>query len=200
MRIPTDGQIRALHEKYAPTRAAFELVYTHCEIVCGIAEQLLARTDLDLDLDAELVRAGSLLHDIGVYRLYDAAGALDHARYIRHGILGHELLAAAGFPAAICRFCSCHTGMGLTRDDVRDQGLPLPVADYLAESGEEELVMYADKFHSKTEPPVFVTADSYAADIQRFGEAKTITFKAMREKYGEPDLTPFVTRYGYAVV
>ena len=27
-------------------------------------------------------------------RLYDAAGELDHANYIRHGLLGHELLLA----------------------------------------------------------------------------------------------------------
>lgn len=196
MLIPTDEQIRALHEKYAPTQEAFDRVYTHCEIVCGIAEQLLARTDLDLN--ADLVRAGSLLHDIGVYRLYDAGGKLDGARYIRHGILGHELLHEEGFPEVICRFSSCHTGMGLSRDDVRRQGLPLPIADYLAESGEEKLVMYADKFHSKTEPPTFLTADSYAAAVRRFGEDKTAAFRVMCESFGVPDLAPFIATYGHA--
>jgi uncharacterized protein len=43
MRIPGDKAIRALHEKYAPTPEAFELVYTHCQIVCDIAQQLLSR-------------------------------------------------------------------------------------------------------------------------------------------------------------
>jgi uncharacterized protein len=198
MRIPTDRQIRALHEKHAPTPAAFERVYRHCEIVCGIAEQLLARAGPGLD--ADLVRAGSLLHDIGVYRLYDSAGTLDHVRYIRHGVLGHELLADAGLAPALCRFCSCHTGMGLTRADVREQGLPLPVADYVAESGAERLVMYADKFHRKTEPPTFVTAATYAADVRRFGEAKVVAFKALRKRFGEPDLGPFIDVYGHAVV
>ena len=37
------------------------------------------------DLDMDLVRAGCLLHDIGVYRLQPA----EH--YVRHGLLGHEL-------------------------------------------------------------------------------------------------------------
>jgi len=194
VQIPGDQEIRALHKKYAPSRAAFSLVYTHCVIVCGIAEQLLAR--LDLGLDAELVRAGSLLHDIGVYRLYDAAGRIDQAHYLRHGLLGHELLAGEGFPEAICRFASCHTGMGLSRDDVCRQGLPLPAGDYLAESGEEQLVMYADKFHSKTDPPVFVTAEEYAASLRRFGEDKVAAFGAMRERFGEPDLAPFAGRPG----
>lgn len=197
MQIPADKEIRALHEKHALSREAFDLVYTHCEIVCGIAEQLLARSGLGLDVD--LVRAGSLLHDIGVYRLYDAAGELDHSHYVRHGLLGHELLFEEGFSEVICRFSSCHTGMGLSRDDVRSQGLPLPAADYLAESGEEQLVMYADKFHTKTDPPAFVTASAYAVSIRRFGKDKAVAFEAMRERFGEPDLTSFINIYGYAL-
>jgi uncharacterized protein len=71
MVIPSDARIRALHERYAPTPEAFDLVHTHCEIVCAIAEQLLDRTASALD--RALVRAGCLLHDIGVYRLYDSS-------------------------------------------------------------------------------------------------------------------------------
>ncbi len=56
MVIPSDAEIRALHEKYAPTREAFDLVHTHCEIVCAVAEQLLDRSGLALD--RALVRAG----------------------------------------------------------------------------------------------------------------------------------------------
>jgi len=197
MMILDDKEIRALHEKYAPSSEAFELVYTHCEIVCDIAEQLLSRSASSLN--ADLVRAGSLLHDIGVYRLYDADGRLDHSQYIRHGLLGHELLSGEGLPEEIARFCSRHTGVGLTRADVRNQRLPLPVADYLAESGEELIVMYADKFHSKVCPPVFVTAASYAASIRRFGDDKEAIFDAMRERFGDPDLVPLMARYGHAV-
>lgn len=199
MRVPTDRQIRALHEKWAPTPQAFELVYTHCQIVCAVAEQLLGGPDLRRlypDLDIDLIRAGCLLHDIGVYRLYTPSGELDHANYVRHGVLGHELLTDLGFPERICRFCSCHTGVGLSRDDVLRQGLPIPAGDYLAESGEEELVMYADKYHSKTDPPVFVTADAYAASVRRFGADKAVTFAAMRERYGEPDLTALKQAFG----
>jgi uncharacterized protein len=95
MRIPADKEVHVLHEKYAPTPEALDLVYTHCQIVCAIAEQLHARSGADVDID--LVRAGSLLHDIGVYRLYDDVGQLDHANYLRHGVLGHELLLEEGF-------------------------------------------------------------------------------------------------------
>jgi uncharacterized protein len=196
--ILTDERIRALHEQHAPTREAFELVYTHCEIVCAVAEQLLDRYRPVLDV--ELVRAGSLLHDIGVYRLYDAAGQLDQKNYLRHGVLGHALLRDLGFPESLCRFCSHHTGVGLRREDVLRQGLPLPAADYLAETDEERIVMYADKFHSKTTPPVFVTAASYAAGVRRFGADKVTRFAAMVERFGEPDLGPLVRRYRHPLV
>ncbi|GII55087.1 phosphohydrolase [Planotetraspora thailandica] len=190
MRIPTDREIRALHAKYAPTQEAFDLVYTHCEIVCGIAEQLLDRNNLNIN--ADLVRAGSLLHDIGVYRLYGDDGHLDQAGYVRHGILGYELLAGEGLTEAVSRFCSCHTGVGISRDDILKQSLPLPPADYLAETIEEELVMYADKFHSKTRPPTFVSAETYASHIRRFGEDKVRRFNSMIGSFGIPDVESLI--------
>ncbi|MFV2197831.1 HD domain-containing protein [Nocardiopsis sp. LOL_012] len=198
MPIPTDQEIRALHAELAPTRAAFDLVHTHCRIVCQIAERLVERGGLDVDL--ELVRAGSLLHDIGVYRLMDASGALDGAHYVRHGVLGHEALRARGFGEALCRFCSCHTGVGITRADVRSQGLPIPEDDYTAGSAEEEVVMYADKFHSKSSPPVFVSAASYARRVRRFGADKQARFEAMVARYGKPDLEALSLSYGHALV
>ncbi|MGX1315776.1 uncharacterized protein RKD24_005895 [Streptomyces calvus] len=186
MRIPGPEEIRALHEKYAPTAEAFALVHTHCEIVWSIAEQLISASRLDVD--AELVRAGCLLHDIGVYRLYGDDGRLDHGNYVRHGLLGHEILEREGFPEPLRRFCSHHTGVGITRQDVLAQGLPLPPADYLAVTHEERLVMYADKFHTKSRPSVFLSPDEYAAHVRRFGEEKVTAFGALRAEFGDPDL------------
>jgi uncharacterized protein len=198
MRIPTDGEILLLHEEHAPTPEALDLVYTHCQIVCAIAEQLLPASGFAADL--ALVRAGCLLHDIGVYPLYDAAGKLDHGQYIRHGVLGHELLRAAGLPEELCRFASHHTGVGLSAGDVLRQRLPLPPADYLADTAEETVVMYADKFHTKAAPPAFLTADAYAASVARFGADKEAAFAAMREALGEPDLAPLAAAYRQRVI
>ncbi|MEZ3178680.1 HD domain-containing protein [Streptomyces pimonensis] len=186
MRIPGPEEIRALHEKHAPDAEAFTLVHTHCEVVWSIAEQLISASRLDVD--AELVRAGCLLHDIGVYRLYGDDGRLDHGNYIRHGLLGHELLGNEGFPEPLRRFCSHHTGVGVTKDDVLRQNLPIPPADYLAVTREERLVMYADKFHSKSRPSAFLSPDAYAAHVRRFGEEKVAAFQALRAEFGDPDL------------
>jgi uncharacterized protein len=196
MYVPTDGEIEALHRDHAPTREAFESVYEHCRIVCEVAEQFLP----ELDVDPDLVRAGALLHDIGVYRLYTATGELDTTEYVRHGLLGHELLDSLGFPDTISRFCSRHSGVGITRDDVRREALPIPVDDYVPGSREEELVMYADKFHSKRTPPVFVSGGSYQVAVRRWGEDKVVTFAALRARYGDPELAALSDSTGYAVI
>jgi uncharacterized protein len=189
MQVPTDSEILALHRDHAPTREAFGSVFEHCQLVCSLAEQFFA----GLDIDTDLVRAGALLHDIGVYRLESAV-------YVRHGVLGHELLASLGFPVEICRFASCHTGVGITRDDVLRQALPIPVADYLPRTPEEELVMYADKFHSKRTPPAFLSGDTYAAEVARFGADKVLRFGALRRHYGDPSLGGLSAATGYAVL
>jgi uncharacterized protein len=206
MRIPTDAEILALHTKHAPTPAALNLVYGHCLIVRGIAEQFLARAD---DVDADMIRAGALLHDIGVYRLYDEAGELDHENYIQHGVLGHELLAGEGLPERICRFASHHTGVGISRSDVIRQGLPLPPGDYMAETREETIVMYADKFHTKAvlpapqppraDLPGLQTAAEYSASVGRFGTDKVAAFEALRARFGDPDLTSLRRGYGQSL-
>lgn len=196
--VPSDARIRALHERLAPSREALHLVWTHCRIVCDIAGQLLDSSGADAD--AALVRAGSLLHDIGVYRLYNEAGRLDERNYVRHGVLGHALAREAGLPEMIARFCSRHTGVGITRADVRRQGLPIPAADYTAVTAEEHLMMYADKFHSKTTPPAFVSAASYAVAVRRFGPDKVDRFAALVERFGEPDLPTLAARYRQPIV
>jgi uncharacterized protein len=180
--------VRALHEKYAPTPEALAVVRTHCEIVARIALGLAARSEQRID--TALVEIGALLHDIGVYRVGSGA-------YIRHGVLGHEILRAEGLPEELCRFASCHTGVGLTREDIERQQLPIPAGDYVARGVEERLVMYADKFHSKSSPPKFVDADVYAAEVARFGPDKRAAFQALVDEFGEPDLAPLVAEYGH---
>ncbi|MBO3744004.1 HDIG domain-containing metalloprotein [Actinoplanes flavus] len=191
MRIPSDVEIRALHERFAPSPDSFERVWTHSVIVCRIAEQLLGGGRHDLN--ADLVRAGCLLHDIGVHQLEPD----DH--YVRHGLLGYQLLGDTGLPETLRRFCAHHTGVGITRDDVLRQELPLPHCDFLAETGEEELVMYADKFHSKSTPPRFLSAATFAQRVGRFGEDKVKRFESLVDRFGEPDLVALAAEYGHAI-
>lgn len=195
--LPSVSEIYALHKKYAPSQEALELVLTHCEIVRDIARLLMENTP---GINKELVEAGCLLHDIGVYRLYLENGEIDHANYIKHGVLGYDLLKSEGLSERICRIASCHTGVGLSREDVVRDHLPIPARDYFAGTKEERLVMYADKFHSKTTPPTFLTPAAYEAKVRKFGDDKVRRFKELQAEFGAPDLRPLSETYGFEIV
>lgn len=190
--------VQKLHKKYAPTEAAFKLVFTHCQIVWDLAQQFIASSHPNLDV--EFVRTACMLHDIGVYLLYLPNGEVDHANYIKHGVLGHELLAAEGFDQSICRVASCHTGVGISAREIVAEKLPLPVADYNAITTEERLVMYADKFHTKTTPPKFMTANTYAAQLSRFGASKVLRFRELEKEFGLPSLPLLAEKYHRQIV
>ncbi len=196
--LPTLEQIEALHRNYAPTASVFNLVFTHCKIVSDIAVQLAEKSDANVDI--ELVKVGCLLHDIGVYPLFDKSGVeIDASKYITHGIRGERILHKEGFDERLCRFASHHTGAGITKEQIAQNDLPLPHNDYLAETPEEELVMYADKFHSKTEPPFFNSHKYYSKYVARFGADPQKNFVSLTAKFGKPDLESLMSKYKYSL-
>lgn len=197
MMMPTLNEIEQLHRKYAPTDETFDLIYTHCLIVRDIA--LWAVDSLQLNADREMVEVGALLHDIGVYKLYDKSGKEISENYLRHGISGYEILKSEGYDEVICRFASHHTGVGITRAEIVANKLPLPEEDFLADSTEELLVMYADKFHSKDIPPCFNTVEWYAKHVARFGVDKSNAFLELVERFGKPDLRKLSEKYGHII-
>ena len=140
--------------------------------------------------DAQRLRAREL-NELIRYTMWSVFRVSD-----RTALDGSRELAGEGFPERICRFASHHTGVGISRDEVIRQGLPIPPGDYMAETQEEAIVMYADKFHTKTAPPAFLTAAGYAARVGRFGADKVAAFEALREQFGDPDLASLSGQYG----
>jgi uncharacterized protein len=190
--LPTPVAIEFLHRQTAGNAERFELVFTHCQIVWAIAEQLI--TSYQLEVDAELVRVGALLHDIGVYVLEP------NEPYIRHGAVGAWMLQKNGYPDSLCRFASCHTGVGLSRHDIEAEHLPLPPADFTAKTPEERLVMYADKYHSKTVPPRFNSVGSIQKELGKYGEDKIERFKQLMAEFGVPDLKALAQEFGNKLI
>ena len=193
--IPTDHEIKNLHRSCAPNDDAFTLIYTHCLIVCDIVDQILSAKP-ELEIDRQIVRSGALLHDIGAYSLYTDHG-FDNAQYLTHGIRGEVILTRAGIDPRIARIASHHTGVGITRSEIRERNLPLPDADFLANTIEEELVMYADKFHSKK--PVFNLFSSYLKQTATYDPENAARFRAMRDRFGEPDIMQLANKYGHPI-
>ncbi len=188
--------ITALHKRLAKSEKAFEIVFTHCQIVWEVARQLIERRKLSVD--ADFIRAGCFVHDIGAYSFISPEGVFDGPNYIKHGVTGYDILKSAGFPEELCRIAERHTGTGITMSQIQERGLPLPMKDYMAETLEEKLIMYADKFHSKT--PKFNTAQSYRAYLGRFGEESVRRFDELVEMFGVPDLQGLSAQYRQPIV
>lgn len=195
MNLPTLDQIKDLHKKYSKSKIAYNIVFTHCKIVGEIAEQMIKTKQLSIDLD--FIQVASLVHDIGAYIFINADGTINKKDYIRHGVEGAIILKEAGFDEAFIRIAERHTGVGLYKEDVINDKLPLPVRDYLAETQEERLIMYADKFHSKD--PCFNTFSWYSSYVSRFGEKKVQGFKTLSNEFGIPNLSYLIKKYNMRV-
>lgn len=157
-------------------------------------------------LDEHLVMIGGLLHDIGTYLVFKHDGTdgeplkFSGKKYITHGLRGYQYLLDEGVDESIAQFARNHTGVGLTREAVVAQDLPLPPDDYVPVNLEQEVVMYADKFNSKSLPPKFLTVDAYTARAERFGEQNKRQWLELVDKYGVPDIPALAEKYHQIVI
>ncbi|HUB93749.1 MAG TPA: HD domain-containing protein [Verrucomicrobiae bacterium] len=201
MPFPDDDTIQRLHKKYAPHDLAFTIVYGHCQIIAEISLEIIDKRHLDVTRG--FVRAAALLHDIGYYPLFDASGYVPRDRLITHGVTGAELLRAENIPEPLCRIAERHTGVGLTRDSILKQKLPLPARDLIPETPTEWLITYADKLHTKAIMPnephdvtgYFNSPESYLRHAAKFGEANAARFAELIEVYGTPDLVRLASQH-----
>jgi uncharacterized protein len=88
----------------------------------------------------------------------------------------------------------------LTVHEIIDEGLPLPPANYEAKTVEERLVMYVDIFHTKSTPPKFMTAQTYAAQVAKFAANRGERFRQFMSEFDEPDLRAFANKYKLEIV
>jgi uncharacterized protein len=179
----------ALHAD--PSSRAFEILAVHSVLVARKANQIalayLERVP-SVEIDLDFLSEASLLHDIGIVRCAaPEIGCTGPEPYIRHGVAGRAILEAEGLPRHAL-VCERHTGAGITAEEVRRGGLPLPERDYLPVTLEEKIVCVADKFYSKTpaklwhEKPLAKIASSlakYGPDVARRWE------KLSRELLGD---------------
>jgi len=106
-----------------------EKVVAHCRAVCDVALEYAQR---DPFVMLDLVREGSMLHDIG-------RGA---SHTILHAQGGADLLRAQGISEEVARIVECHTGAGLTADECTI--LRLSPRDCMPRTTAEKIVTHAD--------------------------------------------------------
>lgn len=164
------------------SRQLKDLLLTHSALVAQKALDIAHRRHLPLD-DSDIA-AAAMLHDIGIVRT-NAHGIHCHGDqpYLRHGVIGAQLLRQAGAPEWLARIAERHTGAGITAQDIRDNNLPIPPADYLPETPLEQLICFADKFFSKTRPTIEKSLDKARASVARFGDDSARRFDDLAARF-----------------
>lgn len=160
-----------------------EVLFCHSRDVANRALRV-AKEHPELKADEKLIWEGAMLHDIGVVRV-DAPSIFCYGTepYIRHGVLGAEILRGEGL-FVHARIAERHIGTGLTALEIEKQGLPLPHQNFTPQSIEEQIVCYADKFFSKTRPGVEKTPEQAIRSLEKFGGEGIEVFKAWMARFG----------------
>jgi len=172
---------------YSPGTELYRVLTVHSVLVTQKARQIAfsyQERHPGEELDLELLTEAGILHDIGIKHCHAPELFCEGSEpYIRHGILGQEMLEAEGLPRHAL-FCSRHTGAGLSRDDVISQGLPLPAEEFLPISIEEKILCVADKFFSKTPHKLWKEKrlESIAKSMAKHGQASVERWDALRRE------------------
>ncbi len=119
-------------------------VVAHCKAVSNVALSIARR--VKITADPNLVRKGSLFHDIGRSK----------TQGIDHAVEGVAIARNLGFPDELVNIIERHIGAGITaKEAVR---LGLPEKDYLPHTVEEKIVSYADNLVNGTREMQFYEA------------------------------------------
>ena len=146
----------------------------------------IAKAHPELPIDRQFLLEAAMVHDIGIIKTNAPdIQCFGTEPYIRHGVLGAEMMRAEGYPLH-ARVCERHTGAGLSLKEIEEQSLPLPHEDLLPETLEEKLICYADKFFSKTRLDREKTLEQAERSVAKHGEEGLRRFKEMEETFTLP--------------
>lgn len=175
--------VRSLLAKHC-SPVTVEILMTHGKMVAGKGLDVCNYVGAPDDV-RKLVLESAYLHDIGVC-MTDAPeiGCTGVAPYIRHGVLGREILDAEGLPLHAL-ICERHTGVGLTVDDIVRQGLPLPQRDMTPHSLAEKIICFSDLFFSKNPEKLEheKSVEKIRKGLAKFGQEKLEIFNSWMDEF-----------------
>ena len=169
-------------DKYCKEEKLKYILLTHSRSVADKALDIVRRHP-ELEVDAQFIEEAALLHDIGIVSVNaPRIECYGTEAYIRHGVLGAEMLRVEGLELH-ARVCERHTGTGLTMEQIVQQELPLPYQDLQPQSIEEQIICFADKFFSKTRLDEEKSVEQARRSLEKFGEEGLAKFDAWCERF-----------------
>jgi HD superfamily phosphodiesterase len=182
--MPTESQIHSLHQKYSHGKyrtQLVDLVWTHSQIVQEISFQIRdnLKNKYKIAVDTDMLSSGALIHDIGFYSCFDD-NFKKIEKYNLHNQFGYKIAKAEKLPEPLARFCLVHTGVGITPN------IPITL--------EEEIVTYADCFHSKGRPHFNSYSEIETSEI-KYSPDNGVVLRRFQDKFGLPNLTEMEIKY-----
>ncbi len=174
---------QAIIDKYYPHGTPGREIYMlHAQQVADKAIKTALECKLNINL--EEVKVAAMLHDIGI--CFTNAPSIECQGiepYIKHGVIGAEILRREGYPEIYARVAERHTGAGITIEDIDTQSLPLPRQNYCPETILERLVCYADKFFSKSGTMQEKSIESIRRSMERHSPATLERWLSLEKEF-----------------
>lgn len=180
----SESQIYLLHQKYSHGRyqkQLLDLVWTHSQIVKEISLLISQKlkTDCQIEVDKNLLINGALIHDLGFYQCFDD-DFNKIEKYLLHSQFGYDICHQENLPENLARFCLVHNGVGIPPH------IPITL--------EEEIVTYADCFHSKGHPR-FNDIEVVKKEIMEYRLDDRVIVDRLKSKFGIPNLSELEKKY-----
>jgi len=174
--------LKVIRKYYNPETKLYKLLVTHSKLVAKKAVSV-AKKAKHLHPDIKFIREAAMLHDIGIFLTNEPRlNCYGKDDYIRHGVIGRKSLEKEGFPRHAL-VCERHVGVGISKQDIIKQKLPLPKRDMIPISIEEKIICYADKFFWKKYPDKEKTISEVRKEISRYGKDKVKRFEEMERLF-----------------
>lgn len=174
-----------IHKYFDCNSLAYKIYLPHVVLVTNKALKIATRLNLSQQ-SIQFIEEVGMLHDIGSIRVHvPELGLNGTLPYIAHGLEGGKILRAEGLSKhalAVER----HIGVGIGRQEVVKNHLPLPPKDMIPQTIEEEIVSYADLFFSKSPGHLWIekSIEEVSSDVARFGKEKVAVFNKWVQKFG----------------
>jgi len=126
----------------------YRILINHSKLVAHKALEIAEKAG-QFKPDLDFIEKAAMVHDIGIFLTDNPSiSCFGGFPYLCHGYLGREILEREGF-LDYGLVCERHVGVGISAEEIKRKGLPLPPRDMIPATVEEEIVCLADKFFSK---------------------------------------------------
>ena len=176
--------LEIINQFIKPTSFTYKIYLIHVVLVTKKALEIACRLNLSLDQKNFIEEAG-MLHDIGVIKVksskMDCQGDFP---YVCHGVEGGKILKSLNLkPHALV--AERHIGVGVSKEDIESQNLPLPLRDMTPQTLEEKIITYADLFFSKRENILWQEEkpEKIIMELRKYGQNKEKIFLAWQHEF-----------------